>query len=162
MFLPKMSLILAILYPGTEYSIDTGTARPIKQRMRRTPMVLAQEEESHLQKMLDTGVIEPSILESASPPVLIRKRGGKVRWCIYYRKLISVIKKDVYPLPLIVECIDTLSGNEWFSKLDANSAYYQVKVRECAKEKKTFITKYGLFSFYAHELRTLWSSYNIR
>jgi hypothetical protein len=36
-------------------------------------MVLAQEEESHLQKMLYTGVIEPSILESASPPVLIAR-----------------------------------------------------------------------------------------
>jgi len=59
----------------------------------------------------------------------------------------SVTKKDVYPLPLIEECIDTLSGNEWFSKLDENSAYYQVKVRECDKEKTAFITKYGLFCF---------------
>jgi hypothetical protein len=97
-------------------------------------MVFAQEEESHLQKMLDADVIEPSISEWASPPVLIHKRDGKVRWCIDYRKLNSVAKKDVYPLPLIEECIDTLSGNEWFSKLDANSAYNQVKVRECDKE----------------------------
>lgn len=88
-------------FTETEHSIDTGTARPIKQRMRRTPMVFAQEEESHLQKMLDAGVIEPSISEWASPPVLIRKRDGKVRWCIDYRKLNSVTKKDVYPLPLI-------------------------------------------------------------
>jgi hypothetical protein len=55
-------------------------------------------------------------------------------WFIDYRKLNSVAKKDVYPLPLIEECIDTLSGNEWFSKLNANSAYNQVKVRECDKE----------------------------
>lgn len=56
-------------------------------------------------------------------------------------------QKDVYPLPLIEECIDTLSGNEWFSKLDANSAYYQIKVKDSDKEKTAFITKYGLFKF---------------
>lgn len=56
-------------------------------------------------------------------------------------------KKDVYPLPLIEECTDTLSGNEWFSKLDANSAYYQIKVKESDKDKTAFITKHGLFQF---------------
>jgi hypothetical protein len=66
-------------------------------------MVFAQEEESHLQKILDADIIEPSISEWVSPPVLIHKRDGKVRWCIDYRKLNSVTKKDVYPLPLIEE-----------------------------------------------------------
>ena len=31
-------------FTETEHSIDTGTARPIKQRMRRTPIRFAQEE----------------------------------------------------------------------------------------------------------------------
>lgn len=115
--------------------------------MRRTPLDFVHEEESHLQTMLNAGIIEPSTSEWASPPVLIRKRDGKVRWCIDYRKLNSVTKKDVYPLPLIKECIDTLSGNEWFSKLDANSTYYQIKVKDSDKEKTAFITKYGLFQF---------------
>ena len=75
-------------------------------------------------KMLQAGVIEPSISECASPPVLIRKSDGKVRYAIDYRKLNSVTKKDVYPLPLIEDCLNTLSGNERFSKLDANNAYY--------------------------------------
>lgn len=59
----------------------------------------------------------------------------------------SVTRKDVHPLPLIEECIDTLSVNEWFSKLDADSAYYQIKVNESDKDKTAFITKYGLFKF---------------
>jgi hypothetical protein len=54
----------------------------VKQRMRRTPACFADEEEAHLQKMLDAGVIQPSISEWASAPVLIRKRDGGVRWCI--------------------------------------------------------------------------------
>lgn len=45
------------------------------------------------------------------------------------------------------EWIDTLSGNEWFSKQDANSTYYQINVNESNKDRTTFITKYGSFQF---------------
>jgi adenine C2-methylase RlmN of 23S rRNA A2503 and tRNA A37 len=34
-------------------------------------------------------------------------------------------------------------------KLDANSAYYQVKMKEEDKQKTAFITKYGLFQFWS-------------
>ncbi|XP_045202353.2 uncharacterized protein LOC123555830 [Mercenaria mercenaria] len=51
-----------------EHAIDTGHARPVKARMRRTPVGFAAEEEAHLHKMLAAGVIRPSISEWASPP----------------------------------------------------------------------------------------------
>ena len=134
-------------FKEVEHSIGTGSAEPIRQRLRRTPISFAEEEEKLLGKMLDAKLIEPSVSEWASPPVLIRKRDGTVRYAIDYRKLNSVTKKEVYPLPLIDECIDSLAGNKWFSKLDANSAYYQVKMKEEDKQKTAFITTYGLFQF---------------
>ena len=85
------------------HHIDTGDAKPIKQKMRRTPMNFIHEENAHLNKMLSAGVIQPSISGWASPPVLVRKRDGGVRWCIDYRQLNSVTKKDVYPIPCIEE-----------------------------------------------------------
>ncbi|MCW4335780.1 MAG: RNase H-like domain-containing protein [Candidatus Thiodiazotropha endolucinida] len=132
-------------FSGIEHAIDTGQARPIKQRMRRTPACFAGEEEAHLKKMLEAGVIQESTSEWASAPVLIRKRDGSVRWCIDYRALNDVTVKDVYPLPLVDDCLDTLAGSVWFSKLDANSAYWQVKIREEDRKKTAFITRYGLF-----------------
>ena len=95
--------------------------------------------------MLDAGVIQESSSDWAAPPVLIRKRDGSVRWCIDYRALNDVTIKDVYPLPLVDECLDTLAGSVWFSKLDANSAYWQIKIREKDRKKTAFITKYGLY-----------------
>lgn len=62
-----------------KHSINTGSSTPIKQRMRRTPLDFAHEEEAHLKTMLNAGIIEPSTSEWASPLVLIRKRDGKVR-----------------------------------------------------------------------------------
>jgi hypothetical protein len=59
---------------STRDGIDTGTNRPVKQRIRRTPLGFAGEEEAQLKKMLSAGVIRPSVSEWASAPVLIRKR----------------------------------------------------------------------------------------
>jgi hypothetical protein len=36
-----------------EHEIDTREVRPVKKRMRRTPLFFAVEEEAHLKKMLD-------------------------------------------------------------------------------------------------------------
>ena len=41
----------------------------------------------------------------------------------------------------------TLAGNVWYSKLDANSAYWQVNIKPEDCSKTAFITKYGLFEF---------------
>ena len=134
-------------FTALEHGIDTGNHPPIKQRMRRTPLGFAQEEEAHLEKMLQSGVIQPSVSEWASAPVLIRKRDGSVRWCVDYRRVNGACSRQIFALPLVEECLDTLAGNVWYSKLDANSAYWQVKIKEEDRPKTAFITKYGLFEF---------------
>ena len=134
-------------FSAVEHTIETGQAAPIKQKMRRTPIHFVGEEKKHLDQMLKAGVIQPSSSEWAAPPVLVRKKDGNVRWCIDYRRLNKVTKKDVFPLPLIEDCMDALQGNEWFSKLDANSAYWQIPLESSAREKTAFITKDGLFEF---------------
>jgi len=110
-------------FADIKHSIYTGNAKPIKQRMRRTPACFVGEEEAHLKKMINAGVIQESTSEWSSAPVLIRKRDGSVRWCIDYRALNNVTVKDFFPLPLVDDCIDTLAGSSLFSKLDANKAY---------------------------------------
>ncbi|KAH3799081.1 hypothetical protein DPMN_152684 [Dreissena polymorpha] len=47
-------------FTAVEHCIDTREAKPIRQTMRRTPVAFVTEEENHLKKMLDAGVIQPS------------------------------------------------------------------------------------------------------
>ncbi|GFO40428.1 Pol polyprotein [Plakobranchus ocellatus] len=115
--------------------------------MRRTPKHCKGEEDAHLDKMLEAGVIQPSVSEWTSPRVLVWKRDGSVRWCVDYRALNKITRKDVFPLPCIEDCVDELDRNLWFSKLDENSAYWQVRLDEESKPKTAFCTRRGLFEF---------------
>lgn len=56
------------------HKIDTGTAKPVRQPVRRTTLGFQGEEEKHLHVMRKAGVITPSASEWAAPVVLVRKK----------------------------------------------------------------------------------------
>ena len=58
--------------------------------------------------MLRNDTIQPSSSPWASPIVLVQKKDGSFRFCVDYRKLNAVTRKDAYPLPRIDDTLDTL------------------------------------------------------
>jgi len=98
--------------------------------------------------MIKWDAIQPSTTSPwASPIVLVQKEDGSVRFCVDYRKLNSVTRKDAYLLPNIYDTLDTLAGSRWFSTLDLLSGYWQVEVAEADREKTSFTMRQGLFEF---------------
>ena len=130
-----------------KHTINTGDATPIRQAARRLPIHQRQEEKDQVEAMLKRGIIRESNSPWSSPVVLVKKKDQTWRYCIDYRKLNNVTKKDSYPLPRIDDSLDRLSGAKWFSTLDLQSGYWQVKVAEQDQEKTAFITSQGLFEF---------------
>ena len=130
-----------------KHRIDTGMNPPLRQPVRRIPPHKREEAQRLLQDMLSKKVIQPSCSPWASPIVLVPKKDGSVRFCIDYRKVNGVTRRDAYPLPRIDDTLDTLAGAKWFSTLDMVSGYWQVEVAEEDKEKTAFCTPDGLFEF---------------
>jgi hypothetical protein len=60
-----------------------------------------------------------------------------------YRGLNHVTIKNKYPLPRIEDLLDQLKGAKVFSKIDLQSGYNQIRVREKYNKKTTFSTRYG-------------------
>lgn len=75
------------------------------------------------------------------------KKDGTWRFCVDYRNLNAVTKKDVYPLPRIDDALDCLHGAKYFSSIELRSGYWQITVDEMDREKTTFITPDGLYQF---------------
>ncbi len=61
-------------FSALQHSIDTGMATPVRQLVRRTPLGFWDEEETHLKKMLEAGIVVPSSSEWASPIAPYRPR----------------------------------------------------------------------------------------
>ena len=55
--------------------------------------------------------------------------------------------KDSYPIPIINDSLEQLSGAQWFSCLDLNAGYWQAEVDETDREKTAFTSRRGLFEF---------------
>ena len=130
-----------------QHHIDTNGASPIRQQARRVPLPRRETVKTLLQGMLDKGIITPSRSPWASPIVLVTKKDGSTRFCVDYRKVNTVTRKDAYPLPRVDDTLDTLSGSTWFSTIDLKSGYWQVEMTPNDREKTAFCTQEGLFEF---------------
>jgi len=112
--------------PFAAHRIDTGDAMPMRQTLRRQPFHLLDKIDENVQNMLKAGVIEPSCSPFMSNIVVVTKKDGSLRFCVDYRRLNSVTRRDAYLLQRIDSCLDALSGARYFSAFDLRSGYHQV------------------------------------
>lgn len=93
--------------------------------------------------MIGRGVIKPSTSACSSPVVLVRKKDGKWRYWVIYRRLNEDTHQDAYLLPRTDESLDALAGSKYFSTLDLLAGYWQVPLSYDAQEKTAFVTRGG-------------------
>jgi len=91
-------------------NIDTASARPIRQQLRRFPPAHVEAISEHVDTMLAEGVIEPAASPWASNIVLVRKKDGTYRCCVDYRRLNDVTVKDAYPMPRIDHTLEAMTN----------------------------------------------------
>ena len=100
-----------------------------------------------LTEYLDKGFIRVSNSPAAAPVLFVRKPGGGLRFCVDYRGLNKLTRKDRYPLPLIYETLRNISKACWFTKLDVIAAFHKIRIKEDDEWKTAFRTRYGLYEW---------------
>lgn len=83
------------------------------------------EIEKQVTQLLQAGLISHSHSPFASP-VLVKKKDGSWRFCVDYRKLNEITIKNRFPMPIIKEILNELSGAKVFTKLDLRSRYHHI------------------------------------
>jgi hypothetical protein len=112
-------------------------------------ILLSQAEQEELQAFVKEhmrrGTIRPSKSPYKAQFFYIKKKDGKL-WLVQdYRPVNQWTICNAYPLPLIPELIDWLSGCSLYTKFNIQWGYNNVRIREGDEWKAAFITDKGLF-----------------
>jgi len=124
------------------------SSRPIRQRMRTFAPERNQVIAEEVSKFLATGFIrEVDYPEWLANVVLVKKSNNKWRMCVDFTDLNKACPKDSFPLPRIDLLVNSTSGHQLLSFMDAFSGYNQIQMAEVNQEKTSFITNRGLYCY---------------
>ena len=137
--------------PGQYHIKLIDGARPYSLNVpRRVAVPLMPAVKQELKHMEQLGVIariqEPT--EWCSGMVVVPKANGQVRICVDLTKFNQNVCRERYPLPAVEQILAQLSGATVFTKLDANSGFWQMPLSPASAPLTTFITPFGRFCFH--------------
>ena len=103
---------------------------------------LSEQETDAIKKYIDKhfekNFIRPSLSVAAAPVLLVKKPGGKLKFCVDYRALNAITIKNRYPILLINEMLDKLSNARQFIKLNIIYAFNKICIKKNQKWLSTF------------------------
>lgn len=128
--------------------IDTGNATPRMFPLRPTMPHLRPVVDKHIDVMLKHGIIEPSQSPWGASVLLVPKKGTELRFCLDFRLVNACTVADSYPLPRAADALSSLSGNSFFSALDALAGFWNIPMAdEASKQRTAFRCHRGSFQF---------------
>ncbi|GFW93216.1 retrovirus-related Pol polyprotein from transposon 412 [Trichonephila clavipes] len=145
-------LVLDLLYgllpnPSNIFDITLTDDEPIFHKPRRLPFAERDIVDAQVDEWVKNGIVEPCSSPYASQVVVVKKKDGKSRVCIDYRRLNRKLIKDNYLLPLIDEILDCLQNAKIFTTLDLKNGVFHATVNERSRKCTSFVTHNAQYQF---------------
>ncbi|KFM57554.1 Transposon Ty3-I Gag-Pol polyprotein, partial [Stegodyphus mimosarum] len=116
---------------------------------RKIPLSLLNPLKKELARMEKDGIIKKvnKPTEFVNSLVIVRKKDGNLRVCLDPQYLNQNILREHYHIPTFEEISSQMSNAKVFSILDANKAFWQIKLSDSSCELTTFNTPFGRYCF---------------
>jgi transposase InsO family protein len=116
---------------------------------RKIPHPLRQKVKTQIESMVKSGVISPVTepTDWCSGMVAVPKTDESVRICVDLTPLNKEVKREVYPMASVQDSLSKLASGRIYSKLDANSGFWQIPLDEESRLLTCFVTPFGRYCF---------------
>jgi hypothetical protein len=130
-----------------EHNIDTQGFPPCKASPGRLSYWEEVEVKRQINALVNLGKMRPSNSEYACRVTLPVKKDGSMCFCGDYRPLNAQTRRYMFPMPLVEDVIHQLGKSTWFTALDLQSGFWQIRMAPEDMKKTTLITKTGLYNW---------------
>ncbi len=135
--------------PGEHHIMIDPEVPPVAQACRRVPFAQHDRLKDELVRMEKLDVITKveEATDWVSPLVIVEKPNKQLRVCLDPKHLNQAIKRERFMLPTRDEIMSKFANAKYFSKLDASSGFWQLRLDEESSKLCTFITPFGRYRF---------------
>jgi hypothetical protein len=106
-----------------------------------------QKIKEYLTKNLKKGFITLNKALYASPILFAEKKDKSLRFCINYRRLNALIKRDRYPISLIEKILAKVQGSKYLTRLNIITAFNKLRMDPNSEDLIIFIIFFGAFKY---------------
>ncbi|KAI9165144.1 hypothetical protein LWI28_008564 [Acer negundo] len=128
-------------------AIDDKSKPMVQKRRSFNPKRSATIREEVNKLLAARSIREVKYPEWVANVVLVKKKNNQWRMCMDFTDLNKACPKDSFSLPRIDQLVDTTTGHELLSFMDAYSRYNQIKMHKPDEDKTAFTTDQGLYCY---------------
>lgn len=116
-----------------------------------TPTELKEQ----IQDLLDKRFIHLGVFPWGALVLFVKKNDGSMMMCIHYRQLNMVTVYNRYPIPYIDDFFYQFQGAQCFLRIDLQSMYHQLRIKNNDIPKIVFRTCFRHYKFLVQSFRLL-------
>ncbi|XP_021355871.1 uncharacterized protein K02A2.6-like [Mizuhopecten yessoensis] len=135
--------------PGYHSIQVDSSVKPVVHPCRKVPFAIQDRLKDEIDRMEKLEVIckEDNPTQWVSSMVVVEKKNGQLRVCLDPRDLNRAIQREHYKLPTREEIMSKFKDTKYFSKLDASSGFWQMRLDSDSSKLTCFNTPFGRYRF---------------
>jgi len=106
-----------------------------------------QKIKEYLEENLKKKFIILSKASFASSILFVKKKDNSFHFCVNYRKLNALIKRDHYSILLIDEVLARIQGSKYLTQLDIIITFNKLRMSSESEDLTTFITFFDIYKY---------------
>ena len=114
-----------------------------------------QKMKNYLIEHLNKNFISSSLISYASLILFVEKKDDSLRFCVDYRKLNALIKRDRYSLLLIDETLACIQDSKYLIRLNIIVIFNKLRMYLKSEDLTTFITSFDFYKYHVMSFKLI-------